>query len=208
MKVILQVHGREMTFTKEELTAIVEKHFASGTTKQEHEKVQVVQGPREGEWFEVKPQAIDQSLFQKKREDEDQENTRQLILEAYEEVKKVPEKYGQFKTMMPKKEWKDKTVEELKEYATRIGDNMADWVEQALEWAQRIANGESWEIVCNEPDAAKWYRLVNWKDGYTRLVGGSHNYVDNVLPASDVDNGWYAYFSRLHDTVPLIVLRE
>ena len=35
---------------------------------------------------------------------------------------------------------------------------MADWVEQAFEWAQRISNGESWKTICNDADTAK---LIN-----------------------------------------------
>lgn len=205
MKVTLQVNGREMTFSEQELIAIVEKHLASKPTKQVT-TVKVAQTPTEDEWFEVNPRAIDQKLFQEKREDSQQEETRQLILEAFAEVKSNPERYGRaFKTMMPKKTWSSKTVVELKKLACKLGDHNADWVEQALEWAQRIANGESWEDICNNRDTANWYRLVVWKSGYVRLVGGSRNNY-SVIPASDILSSDYYDFCNLNDAVPLVVL--
>ena len=204
MKVTLQVNGRERTFSEQELVAIVEKHFANQATSEE--KTKVAQKPTEGEWFQVNPGAINQELFQTKRNNKRQEETRQLILEAFAKVKENPEKYGKpFKTMMPEKTWSYKMVGELKELAKSLGNHNADWVEQALEWAQRIQNGETWEEICNEPDTANWYRLVVWKDGYARLVGGSRKH-DNNIPASDVNYINYSSSIKFYDTVPLVVL--
>lgn len=220
MKVTLQLSdGREMTFVEQELIAIVEKHFSNEATKQEqttevakteHEPktYEVADTPTEGKVFKVNPLAIDQNLFKKKRKDIRQKVTRRIILKAFAELKKNPEKYGKnFKTMMPKKEWSTKTVAQLKEMACKLGDHNADWVEQALEWAQRIVNGDSWEAICNDMDTANWYRLVVWKNGYARLVGGSREGVFNV-PASVVGN--YDYYDNLNcrDTVPLVVIYE
>ena len=84
---------------------------------------------------------------------------------------------------------------------------MADWVEQALEWAQRICNGESWKVVCNKADTANWYRLVVWKSGYTRLVGGSHNLFSND-PASYVFRDDCSSSSKLYYTVPLVTFKK
>jgi len=123
-------------------------------------------------------------------------------------VKKNPEKYGKkFKTMMPKKIWTSKTVEELEQLACKLGNHNADWVEQALEWAQRICNGESWETVCNYADTAKWYRVISWKNGDYRLVGGSRVFGINI-PASNVLHDVYYSSSRVILTVPLVVLYE
>lgn len=144
MEVTLTVHGRERTFSEQELIAILEKHFSNEATEQVS-TAKLVQVPIEGKWFEIKPQSIDQNLFQNKRENGRQEKTRRLILEAFDEVKNRPAQYGKkFKTMMPKKTWTVKTVAELNRLACKLGDHNADWVEQALEWAQRICNGESW----------------------------------------------------------------
>ena len=207
MKVTLTVNGREMTFSEQELKAILEKHFSNEATEQVTTE-KVVQVPTEDKWFEVNPQDINQSLFQKKRKDERQEKTRRLILEAFAEVKSNPEKYGKkFKTTMPKKTWSAKTVVELKQLACELGDHNADWVEQALEWAQRICNGESWKAVCNNADTANWYRLVVWKNGYHRLVGGSHGNSSN-FPASDVFLYDCTSIGIFNYTVPLVVLYE
>lgn len=207
MKVTLPIHGREKTFSEQELIAILEQHFSNEATEQET-TTKMVLGPTEGQWFEVNPQAIDQSLFQNKRNDARQEKTRNLILEAFKEVRNNPEKYcRKFKTMMPKKTWSSKTVKELKQLACNFGDHNAEWVEQALEWAQRIYNGESWETVCNNADTANWYRLVVWKNGYARLVGGSRD-VSSSHPASDVGDYGCSSHGGISHTVPLVVLYE
>ena len=175
MKVTLPIHGRERTFSEQELIAILEKHFSNETTEKAT-TANVAKVPTEDQWFEVNPQAINQGLFQKKRKDERQEETRKLILEAFAEVNSSPEKYGRkFKTMMPNTTWISKTVGELKELACELGDHNADWVEQALEWAQRICNGESWETVCNNVDTAlvqiscmeEWLCTACWRFVYS-----------------------------------------
>lgn len=206
MEVTLTVHGRERTFSEQELIAILEKHFSNEATDQVS-TAKLAQVPTEGKWFEVNPQAIDQNLFQKERENWTQEETRKIILEAFDEVKNSPAKYGKkFKTMMPKHTWEVKTVAELNQLACELGDHNADWVEQALEWAQRICNGESWKAVCDNADTANWYRLVVWKR-YARLVGGSSD-DSNCYPASHVSsNGLLSNYTTIR-TVPLVVLYE
>ena len=198
MKVTLQVNGREMTFSEQELVAIVEEHFSRKDT----EKVtttKAVQKPTEGKWFDVRPQDINQELFQKQREDKKQEKTRKIILEAFAEVKKDPERYGKsFKTMIPKKEWSSNI-------GYKVEGQNANWIEQGLEWAQRIVNGESWEAICNNADTADWYRLVVGKHGCLKFIGGSRKKED-CSPASsihsyipDAGNGYFCY------AVPLVV---
>ena len=197
-EVTLQVNGREMTFSEEELTSILEEHFK----KKESESKQ--KGPIEGEWFKVNPLSIDQNFFKEKREDSRQELTRKIILEAFKEMKRHSKYAKPFKTLMPQKTWRIKKVRELKVLAKSLGVHNADWVEQALEWAQRIMNGESWEDICNKEDNANWYRLVVWNDGYARLVGGAklnHDYymASNVHYYNHWDN------DSIYFTVPLVV---
>lgn len=205
MKVTLPIHGRERTFSEKELIAILEKHFSNEAAEK---TITVAKVPTESQWFEVNPLVIKQSLFQKKRKDERQEKTRKLILEAFAEVKRSPEKYGRkFKTMIPKKTWDYITVKELKQLACEWGDHNADWVEQALEWAQRIYNDESWEAVCNNEDTANWYRMIIWKNGNVRVVGGSR-IVISEMPASYVSSYDYHSDGRISTTVPLVVLYE
>ncbi len=203
MKVTLQIDGEKRTFSNVKDISIEEENVKSSI---EDKNFEVAEKPTEEKWFKVKPQSIDQELFKKKREDEKQEKTRQLILEAFEELRKNPEKYGKkFKTMMPRKYWTSETVAELKELSCQLGDHMADWVEQSLEWAQRIANKESWEAICNIPDTANWYRAISWKNGYTRAVGGSVRCDTTTVHASHVGRGDYDDDEILFVTVPLVV---
>lgn len=164
--------------------------------------------PTENEWFEVDPRAIDQSIFHNKVQGALQERTRNRILEALTEMNRNPHKYGKkFKTMMPKKTWDSKTVEELKEMACELGDHIADKVEQALEWAQRITNGETWEQICNLPDTANWHRLIKWEKGYARRSGGARLVNQNV-PATVIGSINFYFNEKLDDTVPLVVSYE
>jgi len=185
MKVTLRLSdGRKMAFSKEELAVIVEKHFK---TQEEDPKKQAIEAwskSKQVKVFEVNPLTIDQTLFMHPRRNLDQEKTRQLILDAFEEIRNCPERAKAFKTYMPPKTWEYKKVSEIKKIASQIGDHNADWVEQALEWAQRISNGEPWENICNKYDTAHWYRLVVWKNKYSRLVGGSRAGYNNFTPST------------------------
>lgn len=207
-QVILTVNGRELIFSEQELIAILEEHFYKEVPKQAT-TIKLGHVPTEGKWFEVNPQAIDRSLFQRERGDRNQEEMRKLILEAFAEVDKYSEQYvSPFYTLIPENRWYCyKTVKQLEEYAKRLGSQMADWVEQSLEWAQRICNGESWEAVCNIRDTAKYRRLVVWKNGYTHLVGGSSENHD-CKPASYVCNRDYFSDSNIDNAVPLVVFYE
>ncbi len=164
--------------------------------------------PTEGEWFVVNLNTINKNLFKREKKDPQQERTRQLIREALDVVRKNPTKYpAEFKVIMPEKNWKKKSISQLKQVACELGDHAADWVEQALVWAQRISNGESWKKVCNDPDNANWYRLIAWKDNYWRFVGGSQKAKDES-PSSFVYH--YNYWGRMHikNAIPLVVSYE
>ncbi len=129
--------------------------------------------PIEGNCFAVNPQNIDQSLFQKKRKNKLQEQTRLIILEAFKQLNNNPEKYSKpFETFVPHRDWSGATFEETQENARRLGGHHADWVEQALEWAQRINNGETWYHVCNTVDMSDCLRVIIWKDGTPMFIGG------------------------------------
>lgn len=192
-------NGRKETFSNVESFKVREERVFN-------EEYDVAQIPKEERLFEVNPLEINQTFFEKSRSDQKQEKTRQLILEAFAEVGKHPEKYAsKFYTFIPEKKWNGaKTVTDLKEYANGL---MADWVEQALEWAQRISNGERWERLCNQTDTANWYRMVVWKNGYCRLIGGTRA-IEYDEPATYVEPiDFYSYTESLF-TVPLIVIRK
>lgn len=165
-----------------------------------------------GELFTVIPLDINQKLFEEKRSDESQEQARKMILEAFCEMKKNPEKYARpFKTFIPKKKVEWLCVSRLEEWANDLGGHIADWVEMGLEWAQRIANGEKWENLCNNCDTQEWTRLIRWKDGYYAQIGGESHYttVLRVHPASNVVKTWTKLGEadlRVTSSVPLITI--
>ena len=202
MEITLQINGRSMSFQKNELEAIVEKHLANKT----NEVMDIIRHT-EGEWFKVKTTAINFGIFDEERCDVKQETTRQIILQAFEEMQKNPKLYARtFYTIVPIcNTSKKRKIYELEEYAHRYGDHIADWVEQALEWAQRISNGETWEDICNRPDVSNCYRMVEWKNGHYHLVGGSKQNND-TSPATQVSPNYFKYaFCSVSYVEPLIV---
>ena len=172
------------------------------TANKKCQAFKVAQIPAEGKLFEVNPLGIDRSKFEKPRINEHQEWTRQTILSAFAVIDKHPKEYAfAFYTLIPKKKWNGfKTIGDMYAYADRLGGRMADWVEQALEWAQRISNGESWNTVCNIPDTAKCYRMVTWMNGVQKTIGGSS--------PSSMSHAYYRTFDRFLNYVPLIVLMK
>lgn len=177
--------------------------FANGRSYEVAEK------PTEGKVFKVDPRSINRKLFEEKIADSEKEQTRKFILQAFAQMEANPEKHAKvFYTMIPKKTWEWKTIADLKELATVLGDHNAKFDEQALEWAQRISNGESWENICNEPDTANSQRLVEWKNGCSRVVGGGREVYNNKYTATSVSGDYHYPESRIHDTVPLVVLYE
>lgn len=198
--------GQKKTFSEEELIAIVEEHLQNPKAQIKKEKIEFAPVPMEGKWFKVEPLTIDKTLFKEKRKNSSQERTRQLILKAFEKIKWNSEYARSFKTIMPPKKWASRTVKELKDMACKLGDHNANWVEQALEWAQRIHNGETWEDICNKPDTANWYRVVVWNNvGHVCLVGGSREFQDK-RPASDVTlHDPYRDIDDISKSVPLVV---
>ncbi|MBQ2835949.1 MAG: hypothetical protein IJE68_03860 [Clostridia bacterium] len=197
--------GRKETFDSVENFKVTEEQIAN---KEGHAS-KVTRTPTEGELFEVKPQEIDRSLFQKERSIEEQEKTRRLIQKAFTEVEKHPEKYAsEFYTLIPVKNWYGrKSVAELKAYAIELGGLMADWVEQALEWAQRISNGETWFAICNMGESASCYRAIVAENGGVQLVGASQSF-NCSIPASEIHDMEYDSDMVFEETVPLVVIKK
>lgn len=209
MKITLQVNGRAMTFSEKELTSILEEHFESHNFKPKTSEIAKI--PTEGKWFRVNPLTIDQTLFLMKRTDWWQERVRELILEAFEEVRKNPKYANPFFTMVPQKDWPEATtVGRLKNLVSQYGYHIADWVEQALEWAQRIHNGEKWEELCNKRDASTWFRLIEWKQkGTYRLVGQSKESQSGYNPTAYINyDRIYEDYNSIGKVAPLVSLYE
>lgn len=158
----------------------------------------------------VKPLEIEQQQFHRPRKDESQECLRQMILEAFVELERKPEIFGQpFTIIIPSKTWEGgKKVCELKEISSSIGDHMANWVEMSLTWANQISKSKrNWDKLSNCPDESEWFRLIVWKDGCTRLMGGS-SYTQQTHTMTDIFSVSYGLQEKLYDTVPAVVRYE
>ena len=117
---------------------------------------------------------------------------------------KKDSKYAKpFKTMFPQKTWEVKSVKDLREMAKNLGDHNADWIEQSLEWAQRLQNGETWEDICNKIDTVFNCRLIEWGYGYCKYIGGF-----NEHPATYIDKARYYQNDNSLWAIPLIVSYE
>lgn len=164
---------------------------------------EIAQTPTEGKLFEVRPLDIDRNRF--KGPWYDHNLLRKFILKAFDQVDKYPKKYATpFYTLIPEKNWNDyKTVAELTVYANELGGRTADWVEQGLEWAQRLSNGESIYYLCITDDiTSKWRRMICWSNGYYKLVGGYER------EATWVNNNSLPLNYKLYKSVPLVRIEK
>ena len=170
--------------------------------------------PTEGKCFKVNPKEINRTLFLEKRVDRQQEICRIRILEALKWVDKNPEKYGEeFYLLIPMKKWvygrkKYTTVQKQIEFAERIGGYVSTDITEALAWAQRITNGESWEEICNNKDTIKYFRLIIWINGEAILSGGSSKERHSYMSASHIDDDCCSLDFELTMTVPSVVLKS
>lgn len=156
-------------------------------------------------WLRVNLKSINREFFIKPRDDEKQNAIRNIILEAFEEADKNPGRYDTFETLEPEKTWPNKTIKELKGIVHTYNGNISNWVEQALEWAQIISNVGNWNI-CKNVDSANWFRLITWKEGEYRLVGGASRVGSQKSPV-EVHDKKLSSNTILGDVVPKIVRR-
>ena len=204
MKVTFEMNGRRKVFSKVKNVFIEEETQSKVSGKSSATVV-----PKEGIWFKVVTKEIDRELFSQKRDDTMQEITRRVILKAFDEIRMDQKLNEPFETLVPKKYWKDeKTMQYLREkVAAEEGGTIATWIELALEWAQRISNGETWEIICNEDDTMSYFRLVIWEYCSPVIVGGA---VENdfYFPPATIHPTTFGMDPIVYGTVPLIVRRR
>lgn len=194
--ITLQVNGRERNFSEEELIAILEEYYSAKVEK-----------PTEGKWFKVNPKSINRALFDNKRSDREQERVRKLILEAFAEVDRNLKYQEPFEILVPVRTKGFYFEKDVKDFAIKIGDSQTNWIEQALEWAQRISNGESWQSLCNVPDYNQWFRLIIGKNNKSWFVGGCCDC--NISKPTTHISAIINYFeSRLWACVPSVVRRN
>ncbi len=206
------VNGRQMEFSQEEIEEILKQHFPEFLP----EEFEEAEKPTEGKCFRVDVSTINQYLylFLKERNNSCQERCRKIILEA---IKAEKQRDKVFYLLIPKKKWVygDKvyiSVEEAINFARKMSGHIGSWVEEVLGWAQRIINergtDEAWENVCNNLDTLEWYRLIIWKSGCPRRIGGSRKRkcCESYNSASVVFSDDYSLDDTLDNAVPVVVL--
>lgn len=166
----------------------------------------IVRRPADGKWFFVDPEKLNFDFAKYPRKDEKQEEARVLINEAKEELMNNPERYMRpFSTFIPYcKAAEGRKISELMEFSKKFGDSMANWVEQSLEWAQRINNGETWYDICCKPDSCRYYRIIQWKNGNVRFFGGASEGPLGYGAATIGKSDWYMH-DKVYYAVPLVV---
>lgn len=176
-RLTFMVNEKEMLFSRHELEAILEIS--------QFEDLGI---PIENEWFKVDPKAINKEYFKARFEvskrgyDRNLTNSYELILKAFEELEKHPDKYSKkFKVMFPTREKSARTIIEVcEETSVRLGHHQADWVEGFLQLAY-IGNID-FEILFYRMDRSNWFRLFKIDYGMYQL-GGS------VIGADKVSKG-------------------
>lgn len=218
-KIVLQIDGKEMTFSEEELAEMVEYYIANAISSSD--KSDVITSPIEGKWFKVNPMDINRKPFAKKRQNSAQETMRRAILTAFDAVDKNLAGYYSkpFETLIPLRNqlqsifWAEteKTTIRYFEDLIKTYNSSYAWanrIEQYLEWAQRIQNGDTWEALCNEEDHTTRHRLVIGIDKnsiYT--VGGSYMGDKSNVPTYITKSVCIPGF-EICGAVPLIVRRQ
>ena len=200
MKVTLLVNGREMTFSEDELVQIVEEHLEKRKELKGNVDTKI-----EGKWFQVDLTQIKRELFQQARRDEKQEETRLLIQEALEKADQDSQ-YAMFEIKIQEKYWKTKSYREMRDIAYKQGAHIADWVEIALWWAQRIKKEEDWSKLCNEIENSKWYKIVVWHN--TLAYVGNCTMEHGNSSETEVFECSQLHRIQICDAVPVIVRKK
>lgn len=188
-EITVTIKGREVTLSEKELVSILEEHFKI---------LNVVKG------VEVNPILIDEPTFEIEKKDcySHKESIMQVIQKAFIEMKKDLRRYARpFEIVTPAELESVYTEEKMVALAEKYGDHIADWVEQALEWAQRIANGED---IFNKSDDSKWFRAISWQDGHVCLVGGA-NELNNHDSAASIHDFNVNSSYQIYNAVPAVV---
>lgn len=156
------------------------------------EKFEETKKPTYGKCFKVELSTINMSFFWQERDSFLADKKRQFILRVLTEAWKEPEKYKLFYLLIPKPEWvygvgeyaEEVCVEEVLNFAHKIGGTTTTLFEEVLGWAQQISNSNgteiAWDRMCSQGDSIGRPRLVIEEDGKPCSVGGFHSYKINI----------------------------
>lgn len=181
--------------------------------KNENRTIEYAKKPKAGHKFCVDLQSIDVEKIEKMPCKVYYEGIKKVVLYALKLAQVMPAKYGnRFYTYIPYLEelefddFKFEVVSQLVEFGSKIGDHCADWIEQGLEWAQRIQNGEDFVSLCEIQDAIEYSRIVVFDDDMLWNVGGGGNDVHSycVPPADVVPTRYDTTLDKIR-YVPLVV---
>lgn len=216
--IVLQIGGKEMTFSEEELAKMVEYYIANAISSSD--KSDVITSPIEGKWFMVNPMTINRKLFEEEREDSLQERLRKLILQIFKSVDEKPNICAHpFEILIPSEkqlpslmwaETEKKTIREfsqlLKSYNSSY--SWANTTDQFLAWAQQIQNGATWEDLCNNPDTITRHRLITDKEKEKLYTVGGASTGEKVSSAIYYFRSTCIPGFKISGAVPMIVRRS
>lgn len=153
--------------------------------------------------FEIGMREFSKIRFNHAEESEREENIRRLLCEAFCEVKRHPTYQRRIEIVIPEKVYSVQTGYEMEKMSQSMGGHIADWVELSLYWAQKIQE-KGWNL-CHEQDDNPFYRIVVWKNGKYRLIGGAKKTGD-VSYKTHIGFFYYEKWDEFFNSVPLIAI--
>lgn len=216
------MHGREIDIPDTVVTHILEKMFPKNRFLPERFTETENINRRCGTCFKVDLSTIDISLFQKIRADTTEEELRLLILEAYTEAQKEPEKYATpFFILLPCEDWyatrnrsrysHHANISDIKDFAKKIDGSISNWIDIYLGFAQEIShNSNAWSYLCKQIDYLP-EKFMLWKNGSYRMIGGSFDDRDYCTRNTLAELGSELLIENLNlirEIVPFITLKK
>ena len=203
MKILVQVHGEERSYSERELIRALERLADLDGNTKSTAIVQKASPPKVGEWFTIKPNEIKWENVERACKEAGADDLWAGISWARGQMLTNPKYQGEIQTLVPEKTWEWKTEKELRKMASELGDEIVDEVIVYLELSQRIDNGEAVKTLTKKPDHLPYYRQIITRDGGTGFVGGASANNNKNSPA-DVNRNKYNPNNKNNNTVPAV----
>ncbi|MDR0978890.1 MAG: hypothetical protein LBL91_02990 [Lachnospiraceae bacterium] len=190
MKIIVTVYGEDRIYSDLELTRELE-HLADFEEGNKQKTGIKAASPAVGKWFTIDPQNIDWDKVKNACEEADKTDLLEHILWAKEQIPTDAKYQAKIELFIPEKKWNHTMTEkELRDMASRLGDEMEDEVIFYLELAQRISNGETVATLTEKADILPYYRQIITKNGGMGTVGGG-SAIGRGEPPADIGRDEY-----------------